>query len=120
MFVKATRDCPPWTAHDGCEIREVFHPAHDSIELPYSLAVATVAHGERTYRHRLQHDEVYYLLEGEGLMHVDAETRLVSAGDAVLIPRGAEQWIENTGGGMLRFIALVSPPWTAAADARVE
>ena len=52
-------------------------------------------------------------------MHVDDEERVIAAGDAVLIPGGAVQWIENVGSDILRFVALVSPPWSAATDARL-
>lgn len=120
MLIKSTTDCVSYTAIDGCQIREVLHPSQDSIALPYSLAVAEVAVGARTYRHRLQQAEVYYLLEGTGLMHIDHEAREVRAGDAVVIPAGTEQWIENLEATPLRFIALVSPPWSAALDARLE
>ncbi|MCK7511883.1 MAG: cupin domain-containing protein [Desulfobacterales bacterium] len=43
--------------------------------------------------------EVYYVLEGRGLMHVGDETAEVAAGQAVYIPPGAVQFIENRGGG---------------------
>lgn len=120
MLVKSTVECTPYTAIDGCRIREVLHPAHDAVTLPYSLAVAEVAVDARTYRHRLQQPEVYYLLEGEGRMHVDDESRRVRAGEAVYIPAGSAQWIENTGSVALRFVALVSPPWSLATDERLE
>ena len=53
-------------------------------------------------------------------MHIDSETQSVSAGDAIVIPGEASQWIENTGPATLRFTVLVSPPWTAADDERLE
>lgn len=120
MLVKSTIDCMPYTAIDGCAIREVLHPHQDSVVLPYSLAVAEVTGGARTHRHRLQHAEVYYVLEGRGIMHIECETREVCTGDAVFIPAGSIQWIENVATTNLRFVALVSPPWSAAMDARVE
>jgi mannose-6-phosphate isomerase-like protein (cupin superfamily) len=120
MLIKSTLDCAPYTAIDGCEIREVLHPGHDPLSLPYSLAVAEVTVGARTYRHRLQHAEVYYLLEGEGCLHIDAETRMVRTGDAIYIPAGTAQWIENLGATTLRFVALVSPPWSRDTDERLE
>ncbi len=120
MLVKSTSAAPPYTAVDGCAIREVLHPRHDPVDLPYSLAVAEVAVGARTYQHRLQQAEVYYLLEGRGVMHIDHEMREVCAGDAVFIPAGSVQWIENLATTSLRFVALVSPPWSAATDARLD
>jgi len=116
MLTKSTADCVAYTAVDGCRIREVLHPQHDPVSLPYSLALAEVMTGARTFRHRLQCAEVYYLIEGEGRMHIGSETRTVRSGDAVFIPAGSEQWIENIGTQPLRFVALVSPPWSADAD----
>lgn len=120
MLVNSTALCTSFVANDGCLIREVLHPAHHAVPLPYSLAVAEVAEGERTRRHRLAQDEVYYLLDGAGEMHIDGESRRVTKGDAIYIPGGTVQWIENVGPGVLRFIALVSPPWTAISDERLE
>ncbi|MGE0484349.1 MAG: cupin domain-containing protein [Gammaproteobacteria bacterium] len=119
MFVKSLSDCPPLVANDGCMLRELLHPKNDPIALPYSLAIAEVAVGEHSYRHRLAQDEVYYVIEGRGLMHVDDTTREVVVGDAIFIPAGAVQWIENLGAGTLRFMAVVSPPWREEDDERL-
>ena len=120
MLIKRERDCPSIIANDGCRIIELLHPKNDPIELPYSFAVAEVAAGERSYRHRLPQAEVYYVLACSGMMHVDDDVRLLERGDAVLIPAGAMQWIENGASGPLRFIAVVSPPWSEAPDERLE
>ena len=119
MFMKSLRDCPALIANDGCRLFEVLHPRNDDVPLPSSLAVAEVMPGEASYRHRLAQLEVYYVLTGTGCMHVDDAARTVGAGDAVVIPAGAVQWIENRGSDVLRFIAVVSPPWTAAGDERL-
>ncbi|MSR14002.1 MAG: cupin domain-containing protein [Gammaproteobacteria bacterium] len=120
MLVKKTMACPATLAIDGCEIREVIHPAQDPLVVPYSLAVAEVAPGTTTHPHRLQADEVYYLLEGAGRMHIEDDIQDLIAGDVVYIPANRVQWIENSGSGPLRFIALVSPPWSSTQDERVS
>lgn len=120
MLVKSLADCPQLVANDGCLVYEVLNTRNDAVDLPYSLAVAEVAAGERSYRHRLRQTEVYYVLDGRGRVHVNDEAREVAPGDAVLIPGGATQWIENIGDGTLRFAALVSPPYDAADDERLE
>lgn len=120
MFVKKAEDCEEFTAIDGCHIRELLHNKNDALELPYSVALARVEPGRRTYRHRLDRAEVYYLLAGTGRMHVDEQECIVTQGEAVYIPAGAEQWIENTGAAELRFLAIVSPPWSKEGDKRLE
>lgn len=119
MLVKRTKDCAPFAAVDGCMLRELLHPAHGDCTLPYSLAIAEVAVGGKTHPHRLDRDEVYLILQGEARLHVDAETAPLAAGAAALIPAHGVQWIENLGPEVLRFAAIVSPPWTAAGDTRI-
>jgi mannose-6-phosphate isomerase-like protein (cupin superfamily) len=119
MLIKSTAEVAAFTANDGCEIREVLHPVAERLPLPYSLAVAEVVGFGKTYRHRLRYAEVYYMLEGRGLLHIDLEQQVVQPGDAIYIPADSEQWIENLEAARLRFVALVSPPWTAACDQRL-
>lgn len=119
MLLKRLGDTPAFVANDGCLIRELLHPAHGECVLPYSLAVAEVAVGGSTWRHRLDRDEVYFVIAGTGRLHVDADSRMLAAGDAALVPAGSVQWIENLGGHELRFAAIVSPPWEEAGDERL-
>lgn len=120
MLIKKPEDCPEFSAVDGCRIRELLHNKNDPVALPYSLALARVEAGRRTCRHRLDRTEVYCIIEGRGRMHVDEEERDVVPGETVLIPAGAVQWIENSGADELRFLAIVSPPWSEEGDERLE
>ncbi|MCZ6793648.1 MAG: cupin domain-containing protein [Planctomycetota bacterium] len=117
MLIKKLTRCPEITANDGCRLREALHPERDPVDIPYSLAFARVEPGEATDPHFLRgQTEVYSLLRGQGRMHVGDDVRDVEAGDTLVIPPGAFQWIENTGDELLHFIALVSPPWNADDD----
>ena len=121
MFVRNLADCPAIIANDLCELRELYHPEKDRLPLGHSLAHAVIRPGERTMRHHLEgRAEVYYLLSGRGVMHVDEEAREVRAGDALLIPPGAVQFLENTGSEPLEFLAIVEPAWQPEADLRDE
>ena len=120
MFVKNLNDCDEFTALDGCSIRELLHPESDPHALPYSLAYARVESGKGTYLHQLRQTEIYFILEGSGLMHIDEESRKVVKGDAVVIPAQSMQRIDNTGPETLEFIAIVSPPWRAEDDVRLD
>ena len=120
MLIKSLESSTEIIANDGCRLREVLHPDRDPVDLPYSLAFARVDSGQSTYPHLLKaQTEVYTILEGRGRMHIGDETRDVQAGDSVVIPPTSSQWIENTGEGVLRFTALVSPPWRAEDDVRL-
>lgn len=120
MFVKNINDCPEFTANDGCLIREWVHPKNDSIELPYSVAMATVAAGKQSYKHKLEQTEMYIIFSGQGMMHIDEEQQLVNSGEAILVPAKAIQWIENTADEDLCFIAIVNPPWHEEGDVRIN
>jgi mannose-6-phosphate isomerase-like protein (cupin superfamily) len=120
MLIKTESQCPQFVATDGCKIRELLHPKNDAIDLGFSLAIAEVAPGKRSYRHRLVQSEVYYILAGSGVVHVGPEERPIVTGDAVLIPPHHEQWIENTGLESLKFAAIVAPPWRKDGDERLD
>lgn len=42
MFVKNLSDCEKFSANDGCDIQELLHPANDLVDIPYSIAIASV------------------------------------------------------------------------------
>lgn len=120
MLIKRLKSCPEIRANDGCRLRELLHPDRDAADLSYSLAVAWVDPAERTHPHKLaRQTEVYLVVIGSGRIHIDDEVEDVEEGDAVVIPPGSEQWIENPGPDRLCFAALVSPPWQAEDDIRV-
>ena len=119
MFVKKLVNCNQFTANDSCKIRELLHPKNDPVELPYSIALATVEQNQRSTPHKLEQDEVYYILQGFGHMHIDDETSIVKTGDIIFIPAFSVQWIENNADIDLNFLAIVSPPWTAEGDVRI-
>jgi len=111
MIVRDVKDCVEITAGDGSALRELFAPEGSAFRGRYSLARAVVERGGRTRPHRLKSSEVYYILEGHGLMHVEGETAEVTAGQAVYIPPRHVQFIENTGRTELAFLCLVDPAW---------
>ena len=83
MLIKRLRDCPEFTANDGCRLRELLHPKNDPLDLPYSIAVAAVEAGARTDKHKLDREEVYFILSGAGEIHIGDEVSPVAEGDAV-------------------------------------
>ncbi|MCX7848219.1 MAG: cupin domain-containing protein [bacterium] len=111
MVVRSVAKCAEITAGDRCQLRELLHPGKDALALRYSLAWARVGCGAATVPHVLRSSEVYYVLQGEGRMHIDDEQALVHPGDAIYIPPGARQHIENTGKDELVFLCIVDPAW---------
>ena len=111
MLIKDLKNCEEFTAGDNTILRELLHPDKEKLMLRYSLAHAILKPGKISQPHKLRTSEVYYILEGEGAMHIDNETEKVYPGQAVYIPPNAKQFIENTGKTDLKFICIVDPAW---------
>jgi mannose-6-phosphate isomerase-like protein (cupin superfamily) len=111
MLIRNLKDCAEFISGDGCVLREILHPDKMDLKLGYSLAHAIVRPGDVTLPHRLKTSEVYYIIEGEGIMHIDEETALARAGDTIYIPPKAVQFIRNSGKTDLVFLAIVDPAW---------
>ena len=94
---------------DGSEIRELL--AHrNSCSRQQTLAEARLpAGGSTTPHHHVNTEEIYYILEGCGLMRVGDETAAVAPGDAIAIPPGTLHQITNTGADVLRFLCCCAP-----------
>jgi len=111
MLIKRLEDCRGITAGDRTRLRELLHPHRDPAGIRYSLACAWLAPGARSRAHRLKTAEVFYIVQGTGVMHVGKETAQVTAGDAVYIPPGSVQWFENPGKDEIEFLCIVDPAW---------
>ena len=61
------------------------------------------------HKHRIQ-EQIYHVLDGEGLMEIEGERTVVHKDDVIFIPPGVEHAIYNTGMVDLRFIVVTSPP----------
>jgi mannose-6-phosphate isomerase-like protein (cupin superfamily) len=61
------------------------------------------------HAHKVQ-EQIYHVLDGEGLMELDGERRVVRCGDFIFIPPGVEHAIHNTGSTDLTFFVITTPP----------
>jgi len=107
---------------DRSVLCELLHPdkTPEAGDLACSIAHAIVPSGETTLPHTLQKStEIYFILEGSGVITIDQESSPVQPGDIVLIPPGAVQHIRNTDTGDLIFLCVVSPKWQARDEVLV-
>jgi mannose-6-phosphate isomerase-like protein (cupin superfamily) len=111
MLVRQLNDCEEFIAGDRTILRELLHPDKQPINLRYSLAHAVLPVGATSDLHSLTTSEVYYVLAGQGEMHIDDETQLIGPGDAVYIPPDAKQFVHSCGAEALVFLAIVDPAW---------
>lgn len=111
MLVQKLNNCQEFIAGDNTILRELLHPDKQPLDLRYSLAHANLPVGKTSQPHSLTTSEVYYILSGQGEMHIDEETQIVEPGDAVYIPPNTRQFIHNCGVEPLVFICIVDPAW---------
>jgi mannose-6-phosphate isomerase-like protein (cupin superfamily) len=96
------------TVH-GSEIRPLIDRTTSLIS-QCSLAEETLPPGcAVSPHHHNDLEEIYYVLSGRGLMTVGDETREVSAGDAVYVPRGLRHSLCNTGSESITLILVCGP-----------
>jgi mannose-6-phosphate isomerase-like protein (cupin superfamily) len=60
------------------------------------------------HSHEIQ-EQVYHVLEGEGLMNIDGKPHVVRKHDVIFLPPGIKHDIANTGLVDLVFIVVTSP-----------
>jgi mannose-6-phosphate isomerase-like protein (cupin superfamily) len=119
MLLKRLDELKKIVALDDTTVREILNPKHDSssLHLGYSLAHAALPPTKTSLPHRfISASEVYYILNGEGIMHIDDETQIVGPGDTIYIPPKAVQSIENNGETNLEFLCIVYPEWQPDAE----
>src|SRR5579859_5739128 len=66
-----------------------------------------VAPGEDLKSHsHYDMEEVFYFLEGEGMMRVEDEEYAVAPGTSFVMPARVEHYLKNTGAAPMRFICF--------------
>ena len=60
------------------------------------------------HTHKVQ-EQIYHVLDGEGLMEIDGENTLVRRHDIIHIPPGIEHAISNSGLVDLVFLVITTP-----------
>lgn len=68
-----------------------------------TTGVAEIDPGEQLALHRHEQAEIYYLLQGKGVMTIGGIERPVGPGMTVFIPGNAEHGIRNVGTETLKF-----------------
>jgi mannose-6-phosphate isomerase-like protein (cupin superfamily) len=75
------------------------------------LASATLEPGKKIEPHVDPMEEIYFIMSGQGKMHVDDESREVAPGDAIWIPAGSSHALVNTGQSQLFILVVASSNW---------
>jgi len=103
----------PWQqfpAHYGGALsKALVHPeTTGSRQIDYRISTYQPMAYVEEHAHKVQ-EQVYHVLDGEGLMVIDGERRVVRRNDVIFLTPGTRHSIQNTGLGDLTFIVVSTP-----------
>ncbi len=116
VFVRSLASCEEFVAGDGTILRELLHADKHRFGGRYSLAHAILPAGQTSHLHALATNEVYYILQGNGIMEIDGEQQSVTGGDCIVIPGGSTQRLVNPSPEPIVFLCIVDPAWQVADE----
>jgi mannose-6-phosphate isomerase-like protein (cupin superfamily) len=112
MIVRNLSIAEPFHTKDGSIIRSLLDLSCAPVQAQ-SLAEATLPVGMATTRHRHPvTEELYYIIQGGGVLEIDGEIQTVAVGDACLIPPGKSHQIYNPGPAELKILCCCAPPYS--------
>lgn len=95
--------------HGGALSKLLVHPeATASRELDFRLSCYAPMACVARHKHQVQ-EQIYHVLEGEGLMEIGNTSRVVRKNDFVFLPPGVDHSLQNSGTGNLVFLVITSP-----------
>src|SRR5882724_7758072 len=107
MHVLQPEKAPRYTRPEGITSFLLASPRTCGAEyLTTTLAVIQQGGEQRIHSHRPE--QVYFILEGSGLMTVGDETQRVGPGDCVFIPSGQPHGLKNDGDVILRYFSAAA------------
>jgi mannose-6-phosphate isomerase-like protein (cupin superfamily) len=111
MIIKNQKNSEKITGNEGAIIYDLLNPQHVENRIRYSLAYVNLPRGKSTLPHIMKTSEVYYILEGKGVLYINNESDSVEAGDTIFVSSGSKQYVENIDSGDLKFLCIVDPAW---------
>jgi len=91
----------------------VIRPILDRTNSPItqcSLAEEILPPGKKVSKHSHQKtEEIYYILEGAGVMSVGEQMSKIKTGDAIFIPKNHAHTLENTGETAMKILLICGP-----------
>ena len=111
MITKRIQDTEPILGDEGTEIRQIFHPHNTLNGIRYSLAHSTIKPGKKSNPHKMKTSEVYFVLEGQGILYIDNNPIIIEEHQSIFIPPFSLQYLENTGQKDLKTLCIVDPVW---------
>ena len=111
MIVKRIDDIEAFTGQEGTQIKQIFSPSETDNAIRYSIAHCTINPGSSSKPHIMKTSEMYYIMQGNGVMHVGEEQKKVTRNDIIFVPPMSRQFLENDGEAPLVAVCIVDPAW---------
>ena len=111
MIIKNQKNSTKIAGNEGAIIYDLLNPTHVENAIRYSLVHVSVSSGKSTKSHMMKTSEVYYILKGGGILHIDDKSENVKVGDVIFVKPDSKQYVENTGSEDLEFLCIVDPAW---------
>ena len=102
---------------------ELLHPKNENedLKIDFSVAHAILKVGESSLKHQLNSSvEIYYILDGKGIISINNEKEEVNAGQLIYIPANSKQYLKNNGNTELKFLCIVYPMWREADEKLIK
>lgn len=110
MHVLKKELAPRYIRPEGITSYLLASPRTSSAEhLTTTLAVIQPGGEQRVHSH--PPEQVYFILEGSGLMTVGSETQRVEPGNCIFIPSGLPHGLKNDGAVALRYFSAAAPAY---------
>ena len=111
MNTKEIQKIESFSGYEGTQIRQIFAPDNTDNVIRYSIAHCTINPGKTSKPHTMKTSEVYYILEGKGIIHVNEEQKQVTKDESVFVVPNSRQYLENIGEIDLVALCIVDPAW---------
>ena len=111
MIVKKIEEIEAVTGQEGTQIKQIFSPSEIDNSIRYSIAHCTINPGKSSRPHTMKTSEMYYIMQGNGIMHVGEQQKQVKQNDVIFIPPMSKQFLENNGDTQLVVLCIVDPAW---------
>ncbi|WP_135612158.1 cupin domain-containing protein [Methanococcoides sp. AM1] len=122
IYTNDVEDLEHFSRFGDVFIGNLLHPAtvNKELEVNYSIAHVIIKPGKSIEPHMMNNPEVYYVLEGEGVLYIEDVPFELSKGKLVHIPANSKQYTENAGDVDLEFFAINQPVWSEENEEMVE
>jgi quercetin dioxygenase-like cupin family protein len=105
---------PPLEAGADREFRYVVNQDVGCLDVTQSVGVIPPG---RAPTHSHSYDEIVYIIDGEGILHLGGQERVIGPGSAMHLPPLVEHCLENTGKGSMRVLGVFHPSGDPASRA---